>query len=223
MSTVDDPVVLLVPEEEFVPEHALHERIVDQVFAGLAARFAERDDVAVHCRLAWFPDRSDTRVRLDPDVTVVFGRPQADRSSYRTWDEDGIPPSIMVEVWSDHDTDADYRRRLNRARSYGVEEAVLIAPFAPGGVRVEHLVGDDDAFRSVAVSASEADGVVVPRLGITLRGGAELIVSDEHGRWPDTATALRTARAESARADAERARAERLAERLRAAGLPVDD
>lgn len=218
MSTVDESVTLLAPEEETVAEHAIHQRIVDLLWAGFVARYAGRDDVAVHARLAWFPDRADTRVRLDPDVLIAFGRPPAPRSSYRTWDEDGVAPTVLVEVWSDGDTDRGYRQRLARARRHGVEEVVLIDPFAPGGVRVEHLVADPDdpsRFRTAAVSAAGGDAIAIRRLGITACGGPELVVADEHGRWPDTATALTEARIQ-------RARAERLEQRLRAAGLPLD-
>ena len=224
MSTVRQPVTLLAPEEETVAEHSEHLRLVDMVHAGLAARYAGAAEVAVHCRLAWFPDRGNTRIRLDPDVMVVFGRPQEARSSYRTWDEGDTPPTVLIEVWSDHETDADYRRRLTRARRYGAEEVVLVAPFAPGGVRVEHLVADASdpgRFRTRAVSTSHDVAVVVERLGITLRGGDDLVVTDERGVWPDTATAAQKAAAadrEAARADQAQARATRRGPRGRGAG-----
>lgn len=220
MSVTDEPVVLLAPEEESVPEHAVHEDYVDLVRAGLAARFAGRDDVAVHARLAWFPDRGDTRIRLDPDVFVAFGRPFAPRSSWRTWDEGGVVPTVVVEVWSEHDTDAQYRRRLERARRYGVAEVVVVAPFAPGGVRVEHLLPDPTdptRWRTAAVSVDPDLPVRVDRLGITLAGGSELVVADEDGtRWPSTVEAFLGYRRATAGA-------ERLAVRLRAAGLDPDE
>ena len=212
--SADDDVVLLVPEEETVPESAGHQRLVDLLYAGIAARYGDADDVAVHCRLAWFPDSDDTRIRLDPDVMVVFGRPSAGRRSFKSWVENGASPTVLIEVLSEDDTDADYDRRLRRARRYGVEEVILVAPFTPGGVRVEHLVPDPDdptRFRTVAVSTHPDDPVVVPRLGIRLAGGRDLVVSDEHGPWPDTPTAMARARradAETARADAETARAD---------------
>jgi Uma2 family endonuclease len=232
----DDDVELLVPEEEMVPEHDLHRVLVDLLAAGLVARFADADDVAVFSRLAWFPDRSDTRIRLDPDVMIVRGRPPGPRKSYKAWREDGVPPQVIVEVWSDDDTDADYRRRLDRARRYGVEEVVIIDPFAVGGVRIEHLRADGDRFRSVATSTSAEDPVVVESLGIRLAGGDELRVFDNSHPWPTTAEAFRLARseaaradaeaaradAEAARADAEAARAERLARRLRELGADPD-
>lgn len=75
--TVDEHgVLLLAPEFETVSEHSRHAQEVNRVVTGLRARYAGRDDVAVHDRLAWFPDRDDTSIRLDPDVMDVFGRPK---------------------------------------------------------------------------------------------------------------------------------------------------
>lgn len=228
-SDVDDDVVLLAPEEETVPEDDLHRVLVDLMAAGLGRRFAGAPDVAVFARLAWFPDRSNTRIRLDPDVMVVRGRPPGRRKSYKAWVEDQVAPAVIIEVWSEDDTDADYRTRLERARRYGVQEAVIVAPFAPGGVRVQHLVADPDdptRFRSAGTSTRPDQLVIVESLGIAMTGGPELLVVDDGQRWPTTAEAFQQARDESARAqreaaraDQESARAERLLAQLRAAGI----
>lgn len=197
-----------------VPESGLHEATVDLLRDGLMARYLDAPDVAVFCRLGWFPDRGDTRIRLDPDLMVVFGRPPGHRKSYRTWAEDDVAPTILVEVRSEDDTDADYRRRLGRARAYGVEEVLLIAPYTAGGVIVEHLgmdPGDPTRFRVLALSGSGDHPVQVARLGLTLAGGPALVVVDEHGPWPDgtrTFIDARRADTEAARADAEADRAD---------------
>lgn len=231
-----DDVVLLAPEFELVPEDSEHARLVDLLYAGLAARFADVPDVAVHVRLGWFPDREDTRVRLDPDVMVAFGRPQRHRRSFRTWAEDGAVPTVVLEVVSGDDTDLQYEQRLARMRRYGVAEVVLVSPFAPGGVRVEHLLPDAASptrYRTVAVSADATHPIPIDRLGIELAGGDDLVVrEDEHEAWPDTPTAFARARradaeaaradAEAARADGEAARAARLADAVRAAGIDPD-
>lgn len=202
-----------------MPESDVHRGLVDMLAAWLRARFAGRSDVAVFSRLAWFPDAGDTRVRLDPDVMVVFGRPPGPRRSYKSWVEDGIAPQVLIEVWSEDDTEddteADYERRLRRARRYGVAEVVIVHPSAPGGVRVDHLVAEgagDDRFRTIASSVDQRSGVQVDSLGIWLSGGDELRAGDEVGPWQPTAEAVRDLRAE-------RARAERLEAQLRAAGI----
>ena len=224
---IDDDVVLLVPEEETVPEHDVHRVLVDLLAAGLVAGFAEDADVAVFSRLAWFPDRDDTRIRLDPDVMVVFGRPPGPRKSYKAWMEDGVAPAVVVEVWSEDDTDADYRRRLSRMRRYGVAEVVIVDPFAPGGVRVQHLQADGgggDGYRTVVTSAGPDQLVTVASLGITLSGGEQLDVRGEADEpWPTTAEAFRRARAEKNRADREARRADIEARRANDASRRADE
>lgn len=219
MSATDvDDVVLLAPEVETVPEDDLHRVLVDLLAAGLGRRFAGVPDVAVFARLAWFPDRGDTRIRLDPDVMVVRGRPPGWRKSYKAWVEVGVAPAVMVEVWSEDDTDADYRVRLERARRYGVEEVVIVAPYAPGGVRVQHLVvdpADPTRFRSAGTSTRPDQVLAVGSLGIEMAGGPELVVQDDGYRWPTTAEAFQQARDQAARA-------ERLRAQLRAAGIDPD-
>lgn len=234
MTTVDEyGVELLVPETKTVPESAPHSRAVNFVHAGIGAHFAERDDVVVTNRLAWFPDRSDTRIRMDPDVMVVVGRPRRarrPRTSYKAWAEEDVVPTIIIEVRSEEDTSGDYERRLGRAAKYGVPEVVMIDPFAPGGVIVSHLrAGDDRVFRTVAVSASAATPLTVASIGVTFAGGNELMVADEHGPWIDTVdqilatrTAVARVEQEAARAEQEAARADRLAAALRAAGVDPD-
>lgn len=222
-------VVLLVPEEEAVPESTAHERLVDLIHAGMAARFSDIDDVAVHCRLAWFPDRGDTRVRLDPDVMVIIGRPQQERKSYRAWAEDHVAPALFVEVVSEDDTNRRYRDRLERARKYGVTEIVLISPFTAGGVRIEHLVADTQVpsgWRIAATTTNPDSPIMIDTIGVTFAGGPEMVVSDETGIWHDTPTLHRLARqaeTEAQRADTEAQRADRLAAALRDAGIDPDD
>lgn len=227
-------VLLLRPETEPVPESTAHERCVDMLLAGLTEQFSGRDDVAVHGRLAWFPDRDDTRIRLDPDVMVIFGRPQVERRSYRNWAEDGISPTVLLEVLSEGDAVADYRRRLSCARQYGVDEVVLVAPFDPGGATVQHLTADPDdptGWRRTGLTGSADQALKIPRLGVEFAGGDDLVVRRLGGgmAWRPTHELMGVARrataraeAEAARAEAEAARADRLAQALRAAGLDPD-
>ena len=232
MSTVAEEPVLLAPEEEFVPEDDQHVRLVDVLFNGLRERFLDEPAVAVHARLAWFPDAGDTRVRLDPDVMVVRGRPQVTRRSYRQWAEDGVAPQVLLEVVSGSDAEDAYLRRMSRALRHGAQEVVLVRPYAVGGMHVEHLVAQPDAtggparWRSTGTSATAETWLPVPSLGIELSGGDGLQVRDESGPWGDPALAIRRARhaevalaRQAARTEQEAARADRLAARLRELGV----
>ena len=81
----------------------------------------------------------------------------------------------------------------------------------------------------MATSASADVSITIERLGITLIGGPTVVVSDEHGPWPDTAELAEAAQRNAAEAQAnaeaaaaERARAVRLAQALRDAGIDPD-
>lgn len=213
---VDDDAVLLAPEEEAVPEHDVHRILVDLLAAGLARRFATDPEVTVFSRLGWFPDREDTRIRLDPDVMVVRGRLSGYRKSLKVWIEGGVAPALIIEVWSEADTDVGYHARLARMRKYGVDEVVIVDPFALGGVRVEHLAVDPEDpahFRAVATSVRDDQPITIASLGIAMAGGRELYVEDDGERWLTTAEAAQRARDETRRANREALRALQAAQR----------
>ena len=108
---------------------------------------------------------------------------------------------------------------------------------------MQHLVADEDAYRTRATSTSPGAPIEVPTLGIRLAGGDRLVAEDDFGPWHDTASLAELARGqaeqvrrqtEEARRQTERAnrlaeearrqteRANRLAEALRAAGIDPD-
>lgn len=49
-----------------------------------------------------YPVEGDNKTRQAPDVYVEFGRPKQERGSYRVWEEGGIFPQVVFEVWSPH-------------------------------------------------------------------------------------------------------------------------
>lgn len=211
---VDDDVELLAPEVEPMPEEHLHRVLVDQMAAGLSARFAAADDVAVFARLAWFPDRDKPALRLDPDVMVVFGRPPGQRRSFKAWVEGGAVPAVIIEVRSQEDSDLDYHRRLGRAYQYGVPEVVVVNPHALGGAEVRHLRAGVEGYQIAGLSTDAGEWVPLESLGIRMAGGDSLHVREGDREWPTTAGAFQRMWAEMARADREAARTQ--AEAVRA-------
>ena len=49
----------------------------------LAWLFGDDPNVYVAGDLLWYPVEGDNKIRVGPDVMVVFGRPQGDRGSYK--------------------------------------------------------------------------------------------------------------------------------------------
>src|SRR6188768_3804836 len=62
--------------------------------------FADRPDVFVAGDNLIYPLSDDVKVRQAPDAYVAFGRPKGYRGSYKVWEEEGIFPQVIFEVWS---------------------------------------------------------------------------------------------------------------------------
>jgi Uma2 family endonuclease len=198
-------------------------------FAGnLRALFADRPDVFVAGNQFWYPVEGDPNIRMAPDAYVVFGRPKGDRASYKQWEEDNIPMTVVFEVMSPSSTLGEMIEMSLFYAEHGAEEFYIYDPLS------NHLDGfrrQGTEFRRVA----PMDGYVSPRLGIKFDlSGPKLVV-----RYPDgrpfrsveeleaervaekqrAEAALREVEAERHRADAAERRATALAEQLRQLGI----
>jgi Uma2 family endonuclease len=203
-------------------------------------------DAFVAADLFWYPVEGDNRTRRAPDVMVALGRPKGHRMSYLQWEEAGVAPQVVFEIWSPGNSFPAMVDKLKWYDRFGVEEFYTYDPDrnefaaflrAPGG-----------SLDAVPTS----DGHRSPRLGVRFQPGERtLAVFGPDGRPFLTVAQLRQARREAearaeqeaaraeqeaaraeqeaaradqeaARADQEAARADALAARLRALGLDPD-
>lgn len=190
-------------------------------------------DDFVAADLLWYPVKGDNKTRVAPDVLVALGRPKGDRGSYRTWDEDGVPVTIVVEVRSPSNSWPELMRKLGFYQTHGVSEYWVIDPDA--ATAHAFVRGDDD---SLDLIGSE-DGFTSPLLGIEVRKDGDTLsawhadgtpFTDMHQeferaeREKERANAEKErANAEEGRANAEKERADRLAAKLAALGIDLDD
>jgi hypothetical protein len=84
--------------------------------------------VFVAGNLFWYPVQGDPTTVAAPHAMVVFGRPAGYRGSYRQWEEDGIAPQVVFEVFSPNSTREEMYLKLCWYEKYGVEEYYLIDP-----------------------------------------------------------------------------------------------
>lgn len=145
------------------------------VLAGnIAALFRDREDVFVCGNQNWYPVEREPEIVCAPDVYAVFGRPKGDRPSWKQWQEDGVPLTVVFEVLSPKNTHEEMADKLAFYDEYGVEEYYLYDP------DTNWLAGYNrrgEALRRVR----PMDGFVSPRLGIHFDlSGKELLV-----RYPD--------------------------------------
>jgi Uma2 family endonuclease len=167
--------------------------------------------------LLWYPVRGRVGERVAPDVMVALGRPKGERGSYKQWEEDDIPPAVVIEVLSPGNTPAEMERKLGFYERHGVQEYLV---YDPDHGQLEVWIRQDDRL----VCLPTVGGWTSPLLGVTWSlHGKDLV-----GRRPDgtvfesyedlhfrAAAEQRRADAQEARADALEARAEAAEARLR--------
>jgi hypothetical protein len=74
-------------------------RWIALLYTGLAELF-RNENVFVGCNQFWYPVEGEPQTVQTPDVYVVFGRPKGDRSSYKQWEEGGVPMTVVFEILS---------------------------------------------------------------------------------------------------------------------------
>jgi Uma2 family endonuclease len=174
------------------------------VLAGnIAALFRDRQDVFVCGNQNWYPVQGEPEICAAPDAYAVFGRPKGDRPSYKQWEEGNVPMTVVFEVRSPKNSDAEMAAKFDFYDEHGVEEYYM---YDPDTNRLQ-------AYRRGAatlVGVAAVNGYTSPRLGIQFDlSGPELVV-----RFPDgspflTFEELKAERdQEKQRADQEKRRAD---------------
>jgi Uma2 family endonuclease len=97
---------------------------------GLEARFKADWQVFVASDLFWYPIKGLAQVNQAPDVMVAIGRPKGDRGSYKQWEEDGVTPQVVFEIWSPSNTKEDITEKFAFYDYFGVEEYYTYDPDA---------------------------------------------------------------------------------------------
>jgi|SRR5262245_10388778 len=203
-----DPAQLVYPESDGKPmaDNTRQFRWIYVLFANLAALFMDNGDVFVGGNLMWYPVEGEPEVKEAPDVFVVFGRPKGDRRSYRQWEENNVPMTIVFEVLSPGNDPWEMDNKLGFYEEHGVEEYYL---YDPDKNRLKIFIRKGEVFLRVR----RVQGFVSPRLGIRFDlSGPEMVVYRPDGErflsFEDL-TALR--KQAEARAEQAEKRAARLA------------
>lgn len=170
--------------------------------------------------LLWYYEEGNPAASVAPDVLVAFGRPRGPRMSYFTWEEGGVVPQVVIEVWSPSNRSSDRVRKLFLYERLGVQEFIA---FDPAENALAAYVRSGDRFREVEIG----DEWTSPHLGIRFVPGSKLEVYGPDGRrlpfheelQAELARATNERDAATTERDAALARAEALAAQLRAAGI----
>lgn len=216
MSTIATPVIHY-PDSDGQPmaDNTLQFEWISILKWNLDALFRNRPDVFVAGDHLIYPLEGDPVTRQAPDVYVAFGRPKGHRGSYKVFEEDGIFPQVVFEVWSPSNRFTAMQKKLKFYERFGADEYYIFYPEFPAEIDAWRRDGER------LVEIEDASGFVSPLLGIKFEvAKGELAVYGPDGRRFGTPVEMAEERDEERqRADEERQRAEKLAAKLRELGI----
>jgi Uma2 family endonuclease len=229
------------PESDGKPmaDNTLQYRWIVTIQGGIDAMLKDNPDVFVAGDLLWYPVEGNNKIRVAPDIMVVFDRPKGERGSYLQWRENNVTPQVVFEILSPGNTLIEMARKLQFYNNYGVEEYYLYDPEKndfSGWIRRENGL---EVIENI-------DNWISPRLRIRfVPGESELEIYRPDGRKfvsfleLDTQRQLAEERAnleeqranleeqranlEEQRANSAEEKAQRLADKLKELGINPDD
>ena len=175
-----DPDDVEYPEGHWVAESVSHGDAVGQATTALRHLFRDRVDVLVAMELVVYYKRGENKAKLQPDVQVVFGVEDGDRSSFKIWEE-GKPPDFVLEVASPSTAEKDAFHKAREYARIGVREYWRLDPEGSSmGTPLEGYVARGASYERVEPVRGRLQSGV---LGLNLRSerqgrGAVLVFSD---------------------------------------------
>jgi Uma2 family endonuclease len=222
------------PESDGQPmaDNTLQYRWIVTIQGGIDAMFKDDPNVFVAGDLLWYPIEGDNKIRVAPDIMVVFGRPKGDRGSYLQWEENNVTPQVLFEILSPGNTLSEMAKKWQFYNNYGVEEYYLYDPDK------KDLNGWIRRTNNLEVIET-INNWISPKLGIKfVMGDKELEIYRPDGekfvsyveletqkQLAQEKANLETARAnfEAERANLEAEKAKRLARKLKELGINPDE
>lgn len=192
------PIVYPTSDGKPMAETDDHRQAMVDLIARLTAHFAGRHDVYVSGNLLVYYEEGNINRHLSPDCFVVFGVPNHNRSTFRTWDEEAVP-SVVFEITSKTTRREDTRlKRAIYQDVWEVDEYFLFDPLE------DYLDPSLQGFRRVRgafqpIRPAKDGSLTSRRLGLILsRDGERLRLRDStSGETIQTAEERRAERAEA--------------------------
>ena len=218
--TTDTKPEITYPDSDGQPmaDHTKQFRWIVKIKENLEILFAEVADVFVAGDLLWYPVQGNNKIRVAPDIMVVFGRPKSDRGSYKQWEEDNITPQVVFEILSPGNRPQEMMNKLLFYQHYGVEEYYV---YDPDDINLTGSIRVDNRLENI----EEINNWVSPRLGIRFQITPETleIYKPDGDKFLTSVELDQLRRQEKQRADQQQQRADRLAALLRERGIDPDE
>lgn len=151
-------------------------RWIQTIEGNLEALYRDDPNVFVAGDNLWYPVEGHPEIRTAPDVYVVFGRPKGDRGSYKQWEEEGVPLTVVFEILSPGNTRQEMDEKLQFYDEHGVEEYYK---YDPDRDKLTAYQRGRATLRKLRVG----ENFVSPRLSIRFDlNGPELVVYHPDGK-----------------------------------------
>ena len=161
------------PESDGEPmaETDIHAKLLTYLRDALQAFFAASEEVYVTGNIMFYYVEGNPTEVISPDVMVCFGIPKGDRTSYKTWEESDVVPSVIIEIASRSTWKKDRIEKRELYESLGVKEYYIFNPQYPKSL---------PAFMAFRLKAERLDSVTIEngRIGSDILG-LELVDTGE--------------------------------------------
>ncbi|WP_414017817.1 Uma2 family endonuclease [Cylindrospermopsis raciborskii] len=156
-------------------------------------------DVFVAGDLFWYPVEGSNKIKLAPDIMVVFGRPKGHRGSYRQWEEDDIPPQVVFEILSPGNTQDEMDKKKLFYLKHGVEEYYV---YDPDRISLEVSIRENNSFKEI----KDVSVWTSPRMNVRfdMTGDELVIYYPDGGRFLSPVELSNYAEQENQRAEREK-------------------
>lgn len=118
------------PESDGEPmaETDVHAHLLIDLRKALEIFFAERENVYVTGNIMFYYVEGEPKEVISPDVMVCFGIPKGERTSYKTWEENDVVPSVVIELSSRGTWRKDRVEKKTLYATLGVKEYYIFNP-----------------------------------------------------------------------------------------------
>ncbi len=186
---------------------------------GLESLYRDQVNVLVAGNLVWYAVEGKPKIRNAPHVLVAFGCPKVRRGSFKQWEEGGIAPQVVFEIFSWSNGFGKMLRKFRFYEKFGVEEYYI---YNPDGGALEGWRRVGGGFEEIPNMA----GFVSPRLGIRFEPGEGpnnlVIIRPDGQRFLSYLELMDRLEEADRRAEVQAQLAARYAARLRELGIEPD-
>jgi Uma2 family endonuclease len=124
---------MFYPESDGKPiaETDFHRKSLSYLISSLTIFFTERENVYVTGNIMFYYEEGSPQDVVSPDVMVFFDVPKGDRTSYKSWEENDVMPSVIIELASRSTWHKDRTEKRELYEMLGVKEYYIFNPQYP--------------------------------------------------------------------------------------------